>query len=86
MIQNLERLAKNLVDTNDENSFDQILEEINSVCSTLTNEMENHIDETQQQPSKRQKTTNSTNVGLDDDDTIASKRKKSLSLLKKNIS
>ena len=38
MAQNLERLAKNLVDTNDENRFYHILDEFLSVFSTLTNE------------------------------------------------
>ena len=37
LVQNLERLAKNLVDTNDENRFDQILDEFNSVCWTFKN-------------------------------------------------
>ena len=83
MVQILERLANNLVDTNDENRFDQILDEFNTVCSTFTHEMENRIDVTQQQPSKRQKT----NVdGLDDNDSIESKRKQNLSLLKKQLS
>jgi hypothetical protein len=41
------------------------------MLTTLTNDKENCSDGTQQQPSKRPKTTNSTNVeGSDDDDLI----------------
>jgi len=54
------------------------------MLTTLTNDKENCSDGTQQQPSKRPKTTNSTNVeGSDDDDLIETIKGKYLPLLKR---
>ena len=93
MVQNLERLAKILEEASDENSlnFDQFLKEFQSVWSTLTNDIENCSDETQQQPSKRPKTANGhelsfSNVDeLDHDEPIESLKDKYLPLLKREI-
>jgi hypothetical protein len=89
LVQKLEKRAKTLEDANDENcllNFDQFLSEFQSVWSTLTNNKEKYSDETQQQPSKRQKTTGSANVdGLDDDEPIESLKDKYLPLLKREL-
>ena len=56
------------------------------MLTTLTNDKENCSDETQQQPLKRPKTANSTNVeGSDDDDLIETIKGQYLPLLKREL-